>query len=71
MFEVKCRGRNVGIGDVDATAEEEFPGEKELARVFLSVVIIGCLIEFGGKSGCRRGGGRLECEIGGSEKVGK
>ena len=32
-------------------------------------MIIGCLIELGGKSGCGRGGGRLECEIGGSEKV--
>ena len=40
-------------------------------RVYLSVVIIGCLVELGGKSGCGRGDGRLECEIGGSEKVGK
>jgi len=59
------------MGDVDGKAEEEFPGGKELARVYLSVVIIGCLVELGGKRGCGRGGGRLECEIGGSEKVGK
>ena len=36
--------------------------------MYLSVVVIGCLVEFGEKIGCGRGGGRFECEIGGSEK---
>ena len=56
--------------DIGENVEVEVPVGKELARVYLSELLGGSLVEFWGKIGCWRGGGKLGCGIDGPEKVG-
>ena len=56
--------------DVGENVEVDVPVGKELARVYLSAIMGGSVVEFWGKSGCGRVGGKLGCGIDGSEKVG-
>ena len=56
--------------DIGENVEVEVPVGKELARVYLSELLGGSLVEFWGKIGCGRVGGKLGCGIDGSVKVG-
>ena len=55
--------------DVGKNVEVDVPVGKELARVYLSAIMGGSVVEFWGKSGCGRVGGKLECGIDGSKKL--
>ena len=56
--------------DIGENVAVEVPVGKELARVYLSELLGGSLVEFWGKFGCGRVGGKLGCGIDGPEKVG-
>jgi len=56
--------------DIGENVKVEVPVGKELARVYLSEIVVGSLVEFWGKIGCGRVGGKLGCGIDGLVKVG-
>ena len=56
--------------DIGENVDVEVSVGKKLARVYLSEILGGSLVEFWGKIGCGRVGGKLGCGIDGPEKVG-
>ena len=56
--------------DIGENVDVEVSVGKKLTRVYLSEILGGSLVEFWGKIGCGRVGGKLGCGIDGSEKVG-